>query len=570
MKNIIRWQGLLYFAFLAVLLCLFTFFFIDNFIARQIEKMGSALVGAKVELEKADLTFFPAGLELSRLRITNPDSPMRNAVEIDRIAMTINSLRLLEKKIIIEEMAAEGIRPDTPRRKSGAIPKYTAEKPAAPPEKGGLKLPDLRIPDVKEVLAGEKLASVELVAEYREQAAAESARWQQRLAELPDEEKLNSYQERLEKLKGAKGIGGLLGGAKELITLRGEIQADLERLRAAREDFKQTSESYRARLTELQNAPQRDIERLAAKYTPSAEGLANLSSLVFGPKTGTITRRALAWYKRVQPLLARSAAKKDGGAEVVKPVRGKGVWVRFEESAPLPDFLIRRIAASIKIEAGNFDGTINNLTPDQDILGIPLSFDFAGDSLQDLRAISFDGVLNHVAPAQPRDTINLAIRGYSIRKTELSDNETLPVALDSGLADLNGEAILKGTAINADFRAQLTSANFTVASAESLGAIPRTLAEALTSIKNVSARAEIEGTVEDYRLRINSDLDKVLKNAVSRSIEQKTAEFKRDLQEKVMAQVKDPLAAAEGDFARFGNISEEISARLQTATDLLK
>ncbi|MFN2366943.1 MAG: TIGR03545 family protein, partial [Desulfurivibrionaceae bacterium] len=370
MKKIIRWQGLAYFGILLALLCFFTFFFIDNFIARQIEKLGSAMVGAKVELEEADLSFFPAGLELSRLQVTNPDQPMRNAVEIDRIAMTINALRLLEKKIIIEEMAAEGIRPDTPRQKSGALSKYTARSEEPSPEKPekGFKIPDLEIPDAKEVLAREKLESLELAADYRSKIEKETARWQERLAGLPDQEKLNDYQKRVEELKGGSDLAGLIGGATELVALRKEIHADLDRLRAARDEFRTTSESYREDLDELKNAPRRDLERLVAKYTPSSEGLANLSTLIFGDKTGNIVRKSLFWYEKAQPLLAR-AKEKRGDNKVVKPVRGDGVWVKFEEKNPVPEFLIRRIAASAEIEAGRFDGTIINVTPDQDILG---------------------------------------------------------------------------------------------------------------------------------------------------------------------------------------------------------
>ncbi|MDT8335116.1 MAG: TIGR03545 family protein [Desulfurivibrionaceae bacterium] len=572
MKKIIRWQGFTYFGVLLALLCFFTFFFIDNFIRRQIEKLGSAMVGAKVELAKADLSFFPAGLELSRLQITNPDNPMRNTVEIERIAMTINAMRLLERKIIIEEMAAEGIRPDTPRDRSGVLPQHPARQTEPGPEKTkeGFKVPDLEIPDVKEVLAREKLESITLAADYRNKLDEETARWQQRLAALPDQEKLDGYKKRLEKLKGGSGgLAGLLGGATELVALRKEIQADLDRLRAARDEFEKTSESYRKDLAELKNIPRRDLERLVDKYTPSAEGLANLSAMVFGDKTGNIVRKSLFWYEKAQPLLARTTEKKEGN-KVVKPIRGEGVWVKFEEKNPLPEFLIRRIAASAEIEAGRFDGTIINVTPDQDILGAPLTFNFSGEALRELRAINFVGAFNHVNPDRPRDSLNLAIQGYSIQKIELSDNDTLPLAIESGLADLEGQAVLQGNKIGANLQVRFSSARFIVDSSRSGSAVTRALAEALAEISNFTAQVEIDGEIDDYTMRISSDLDQVLKNAVSRTINKKTADFARDLKENITAKVGEPLAAAESAFTDFGNISEIIAARLQMGDNLLR
>ncbi|MCK4838511.1 MAG: TIGR03545 family protein, partial [Desulfobulbaceae bacterium] len=224
MKAMIRWQGLGVFATVTALICLFTLFFIDPIIKGIIEKQGSAIVGARVELAEADLTFFPAGLVLSSLQITNPDQPLRNIVEIDQLAMSLDAMRLLQRKIIIEQMAMEGIRPDTPRLKSGALPGYAARKKVTTSgdSKKGFQTPKLQIPDVKEILGKEKLASLELAKNYQAQIKADTLKWQQQLAELPDESKLAQYKARLNKLQSSSGLAGLLGGATELVAIRQE------------------------------------------------------------------------------------------------------------------------------------------------------------------------------------------------------------------------------------------------------------------------------------------------------------------------------------------------------------
>ena len=106
-----------------------------------------------------------------------------------------------------------------------------------------------------------------------------------------------------------------------------------------------------------------------------------MSRLLFGAKINRWVEQAIAWHERLKPVLQRSQ-KKEKGPDKIKPIRGKGVNVRFKEHEPLPDFLIRRVKTSLLVDAGNFTGNIQNITPDQDILGTPLTFTFSGKNMK--------------------------------------------------------------------------------------------------------------------------------------------------------------------------------------------
>ncbi len=93
----------------------------DGWVKGVIEGAGTRAVGAKVELDAADLSLFPVGLSLTRLQVTNPKTPMTNAVEVAKVRMGLDGLNLLRRKVIIEEMALEGLRLSTPRTTSGAV-----------------------------------------------------------------------------------------------------------------------------------------------------------------------------------------------------------------------------------------------------------------------------------------------------------------------------------------------------------------------------------------------------------------------------------------------------------------
>ena len=119
----IRWPGVIAFAVITALLAAVWWLLVDGLIECAIERAGTQAVGAKVELAAADLTLFPLGLTLNGLEVTDPDAPMTNAVEVQRISFLMDGLNLLRRKVLVNEMTVDGVRFGTPRKTSGAIGK---------------------------------------------------------------------------------------------------------------------------------------------------------------------------------------------------------------------------------------------------------------------------------------------------------------------------------------------------------------------------------------------------------------------------------------------------------------
>ena len=135
---------------------------VDSLVERGIETIGTKLVGATVELGAADVSFFPLGIELKRLEVTNPDEPMRNAVEAARIAFGMEALQLLRRKVIIDEMTVDGVRFNTERKTSGAIVKQ-AEQKKPETAASSFSLPALDLPSARDILAKEDLESLKAI-----------------------------------------------------------------------------------------------------------------------------------------------------------------------------------------------------------------------------------------------------------------------------------------------------------------------------------------------------------------------------------------------------------------------
>jgi len=544
-SKIVRWQGLLIFAVLGALGAAFWVVFIDHFAKRGIESAGTAVVGAKVELDKADVSLSPLGLTLLGLKVTNPDAPMTNAFEAGRIAFRMDGPNALRRKVIIEEMSVEDVRLNTPRKTSGAV---AATGPS--PFEQLMELPSFVIPNVKEAFEKEKadLRSLRIITGAAADAGAARDRWTAKVKELQAAADVEKYRTRYQELKAKKGkasVGSLIGGSKDLLALQKQVKADIQTITEARKLFTAELAGLQKIATDAPAAVREDARRIVDKYSLTPSGLANFSRLLFGPRIAASVRSALQWNERLSPFIDKVKEKVEG-KDVVKPVRAKGRDVRFREDRPLPDFLARLTKVSITLPQGTFAGRIENMTSDPAILGQPLRFAFSAENLKGLRAASLQGTFDRVDPAARKDALSLKLRGYEARGVKLAASKSLPIDLAEGLVDLDVSAGLEKGALTARISAGVRSARLHVGAGEPrpglAGRVDSAIRSALEGVTSLNLTAEIAGPPEDPVLKVRSDLDEVLKAAAGALVRDQLSGFESDLQKAIAAQTDGPLA----------------------------
>jgi uncharacterized protein (TIGR03545 family) len=566
----IRWPGVIAFAAVTVLLAALWWLLVDGMIECAIERAGTQAVGAKVELAAADLTLAPLGLTLTGLQVTDPDAPMTNAVEVQRISFLMDGLNLLRRKAIINEMTVDGVRFGTPRKTSGAIGK---PEPGGTRKTAGTKfvLPSAQIPDVRDILAKEELQSLKLADTLRADIQAEQDRWKQQTAELPDKAKFDAYRQRLDKVKsaGKGGLGGIVGGAGDLAAIQKEINQDLDRITTAKKTFDNNLAQLRKRLDEATKAPEEDLRRLRDKYALSPQGLTNMSSALIAGPLGDRIDTALRWYARLQPYL-QSTGERKGKAEVVKPLRGAGVDVRFKEQAPLPDVLIRTANVGLDLSAGLVSGTIRNITPDQPVLGTPTTFEFSGEKLTGLQSLKLNGEIDRVDPARPHDAAVLNARGYRLSDLALSADESLSVSVKEALADFDLKAGLRGETLDGNLAATLQSLRIATGARPDADAVAKAVASALSDVKSLHVKADVTGTVKQYDVRLSSDLDQVLKQALGRQMQEQAGKLEGQLRAAITEKAARPLADLRSSFGGLAGVGDDLAGRVQQATGLTK
>ena len=562
MKKWIRWPGLIVFAGVVLILIGFWWLLVDSLVERMIEKGGTRLVGAKVELGKADLALFPPGLALKDLHITNPKQPMTNMVEAGSIDLAIEANHLLRRSLIISLMTVDNLRFNTDRKTSGA----TASEPPASetPDQAGdskskaFEMPSLAVPDVKEILAREELQTVAAADDLKKDIMAFREKWQNRLDELPDQDTFEQYEERLDKLgKAKKSITSVLGAAGEAKAISDDVTQDLEELKRAKKDLETELASLKKRAAHLKRLPAEDYQHLRNKYNLSSGGAVNITQMLFGDKAGQYLKLFLDGYHTLKPFLEMKPATPDGQQET-KPVRGKGVDVHFAVGDQPPPFLVRLARVSATIPSGDISGEIQNLTPFQALLGKPLDFTFSGENLEGLKNINVEGVMDHVDPQKTSDRVFAVIAGLQVKE----DNVQRPVYLEKGLANLELKADLISNRIDAQLQAAVSSASIAVAASGGDGQLERTLQEALKSISAFDLQVDIEGETDDYRVNISSNIDDTLKGAMGKQLKKSAGAFEKSLNDAIADKARKPLSEASGQMSGLDSIEDELTSRL--------
>jgi uncharacterized protein (TIGR03545 family) len=388
---------------------------------------------------------------------------------------------------------------------------------------------------------------------------------------MPDKAALDDYQARVQKLREAQkgGLSGLAGGLAGARELKRDIERDLDNVKKAKAGLAADLAAAKALVERAEQAPAADLRRIRDKYSISAEGLQNLSQALFGGAMRSWVDRGMLWYGRLKPVLERSGEKK-GNVQTVKPVRGRGVDVRFKEERPLPDFLISTVKASLQPDAGSFTGTIRNITPDQDVLGQPLTFAFTGSGLKEAQAVNVTGSLDHRKPALPDDTVLLQVRGYHAGNLALYGGASMPVNLQEGTVDLEVKGNRDAQAFSATCTALVKGARLNVGSDGSGGAFAQAIRSSLAKVSSFSLTANIAGTPEQYRVHISSDLDRVMRDAAGGVVKEHRLRLEKELRQVIQERTEKQLAGLKDDLGGLGAMGGKIDGVQDRLKTLIK
>ena len=531
MMNWIRSWGIALFAVLTLIWVLS----IDWLVKSAIIAYGTELNGAQVELESAELSLWPAGLELINLQVTDAYNPMFNRFEAGSISATLDSALLLRRQVIVEQLDIIGVRMNSPRIRSGAT-KDTPIVTNTGFDFGGL-IPDVSLPDMSLLLADAQQQVNAEIAGIEQEIVDIEQRWRNNIEQLPSKDKLAEYRARWDKLSNASFMEKMLGAKK----LKNDVSGDLKLI----ESFNQQLKDDR-RLISGQIDRAKGLPRAQADRTMQSVGLSNENVAFVRAITGDQIDQ---WVTRAKTF---SESLSSNTVEQV-PSRGTGRWVTFAEDDPLPQVLIRRgqFNGVLQLAASNMrvDGKLSDIAYPLEGYSQPAALVITARDDENA-SLLFEVTIDH-RQADFSDDFNLEVMNLPISELVLSSGAERALLLEAGNLNFIASGRASPDTVLANVVAKLSDPRLTT-DADLATKSEQFLADTLNTLDSVDLQVNVSGALQNPDVNIASNLDKILAAGLKSQISAQTTKFKRQFTDQLGEQTSGQLGAlsAKGDFLK--------------------
>jgi uncharacterized protein (TIGR03545 family) len=547
--RIIRVQGLAVFVVVAGLIGAFFVMFLDGIIKGSLEDQGSNILKAQLDVGSLSTSLMSQSMDIENIQIANADQLDENVFEAGRIKFDFDGGRALSKKVIIDDMRLEGLRFNE-KRKSPAKPYQPKRedpqsgKPAVEEKSSdGLDvLKGLEFKNPKDILKNETLETLEAVEKTKGDLETLKSKWQTQIDQQLNKESIAEIKQRLKDLK-AKGknlkdplaIKAFIG---EIQTLRNDIQSRLATIKHFKRDLEADIKNSKTLAVNLKNLPKKDFDRLKKKYSLDLKGGSGLAGqMISGPLKSKIDK-AWSYYKKISPYLKSDT---ESEPEPEEPERGKGRFIKFPSANPFPDFLIRNASLSMNVQNQDIAGDFQGLTNDPKLYGKPFQLNIAGNQTDAFKKFQLNLVMDRTR-AETGDTLDAQVDDFKINPVPFGNWATLT----KGLADFKGHIEIRNEKnLTGDFRVNIHGASFANAN-ETKDEMSRLLGKVLQSVNQFYVQVGLKGTLGQYTLDIQSDLDQILANSVRKLFDEKVKTFEEELKKSIAKSTNLPISDAGG------------------------
>ena len=554
--KIFRWRAVGPLLVLFIILAILWWLFADTIARRETQKVGTQLLGAKVEIQDLHLDLKNGDVTIRGLTIASPHEAFKNLLQADELVADIDVIPLTEKKLIIDRIAANGLRFGTPRETDGRVAAKgdgkgsgagIAERVLAETREWAsqFQVPVLQLATGKlsiDSLDPRRLSTLPAAEALGARADSTQKALQTAYNELQLGPTLDSAAATLEKLKTAR--------ATDLATLN-EARLAIERLKRASDRVTALERGVKTGLAGLESglagldsARRRDYAFARSLLKLPSLDAPEIGTALFAPGAIRPFEKVLYWTqlaRRYMPpgLLPRAST----GPE---RARRAGEDIRFPKEQALPGFLLRSAELSFLLrptsnQPQRYAGRLTGLSSDPALYGRPMVASASGPQL------IAGALLNHVRGI-PLDTAGATVGGIPLPAFDVPG---LPLRLDPGAGTTELGFNLNGDTIHARF--ELRSSN--VKWARDTGAAGRNLTNTtigdliwrtVSGISDLHLEARLSGALHNPKLAVRSNLDQAIASRVRAVMGEEIAAAERQVRQRVDAVVKekvDPVRA---------------------------
>ena len=518
-----RWKGIIPFTLLLAVLGLAWLIFGDRIVEQTTEEASTEFLGAHVELEGVRIDESRASITVRELRVADPLDPMRNLFETGAVAIRLDPVPLLERKLVIRHLAFENVRFSTRR---------TTPAPPAPPD--GFAAQTVRevrswtaqfrkpvssftpIDTIRSVvLDPAQLSTVQNALVLRANADSVQRGVREGFEGLRLRETLDSAQATLRRLEGANlrtlGLDGTRRAVEDIRRTIAEIDAAKRRVESLEGSVRGGVAMLAGGVRELDAARRADYAfARGLLQLPSFEG-PELGNALFGEVSLDRMEQAMYWAAIAEKYMPPGLRpRQDSGPQ---RLRAAGTSVRFPKEREYPAFHLRRGDAGFSIGEGSsanrYTFAIANVTTAPSLVGAPVRFvarQTAGTS--GTSRLELAGVIDHTG-ATIRDSVRAAAAGIALPSFELPG---LPFRVEPGKGTTALTFARTGDRVSArwSMRADQVSWVRDAARSNPSNQLENLLGRVLEGLNDLQVVATLDGTLREPKLDVRSNLDRAL------------------------------------------------------------
>ncbi|WP_020407385.1 TIGR03545 family protein [Hahella ganghwensis] len=553
---------------LLLLVVIVALFFIDVIVKYVIEEEGTKAVKARVELDSADVRFFPLGVSLEGLKVTNPQEPLTNAFEAGLIDANVAFKPLLKSKVIVETAALTGMKFNTAREQSGAVPGLTPP-PSSEPSildklKQDFKLPAFQVPDPDQLLAQADLQTVKLANELQNSISQSKQQWNERIDSLPNKETLEGYKQRIKVLKESKDPLKRIQALKDVANIQKDVKKDLDKIKSAREDLKKDIAGLKSDIAKVKAAPKQDIDKMLGMVGLDANAVQGLAKGLFGDEVAQWIGNGYAWYEKLQPYMS------GGGEKAAEETQAAPDTTDYSDG--LPKFLVKKLTLDGELpfpgERVPFGGEFTDLTDQASVWGKPAQLALSSQA-KAIGGMEFKGILDHVVPAKAKDTFNFDLKDLPIQDIVFSDREDFPVTMAKALAVVAGQAVIQDG--NLDMKVDTRFLEVEMANLLSGDSAPlkQAMIDALQGLDTLDIVVLATGALKDPEVKMSTSLDKILSQSMRGLIKKEQDKLTGKLQGKLNTLADEKVGGLNSELSGLVDLNGLLGDRIGDFSSLL-
>ncbi|MEJ2237087.1 MAG: TIGR03545 family protein [Gemmatimonadales bacterium] len=586
--KLFRWKAIVPLTIVLVLIGVAWWLYSDRLIEHSIEDFGADLVGARVDVEEADLSLAEGRLRIVGLAAANPNSPMRNLFEAREIVADIRTLPLLKKKLLIEQVSVRGVRFGTERTESGELDDPSRQSGQLVRTISGwadrVRIPPLNLEGLNTVVNVAAIAAESLTTYRRAHstiAFADSTRveWEAQLLGLNPKPLIDSAQALVNRLNNVNPLTLGVTGVTQLASSSRDMMSSLTSLTSRVTSLDSTvrggMDQLLASVNGLADARQADYDYARGLLRLPSLDSPDLSAGLFGDMAVARLEPVLYWVNQAGRYLPPGLDPRRRPGP--KRPRRAGVTVKFPDRDGDPSFLVETADADLEIggegaAAGMYAGRITGLTSEPAILGEPLTamIERTGAAVgpTDVR---LGLVMDHTGPVI-RDSGSVAVAGVSLPEFDIGGIDA-HLDLGQGASNLSlsrvGDSIA-GTWVWRSGDVRWTRGAGSGEQGAGIGAMAQDfLWQTLADIDDVEITVRFSGSPAGPSLRIGSNVGRAVAASLRRQLGDRIEQAQREVYAQVNRLVDPYVTEAQTKAETLqSEVADVVGVRLDEVTEV--